>query len=769
MHTLHPFTANILERESRLLRFGNMEIPQTQAAERLQASRESLNNPDIAKAMALYDNPEFRARHPVLQNPLDRGYFYALLVNQTLDPGADYKTATRANLHPADPRGVVDPIDPADPLSLEAAGKRLLEFSNSKRLTTLDPAGPVAGPRAVGTAFNQKRDAAIDDWNVDQPLKDTVALDATVDYYVNCRAKLDAVLKKHNIYVPQEQSIDPGLLFRRMGKTGPVTDQNLQRDEYLALLTRVWNDNAVLEELDTLAPKTPDAVREKFVTPPDADAQRTTEIYGERAFEELGPSETLDRFGVTLGPQLQAKYVEARKANPDFQAADIWAIQPVHALTFLDQQLPKTEGNQKFLKGLSSYVDPSKPMPEELDVAGNKVKMDDKDVKAMLSLVSEACLEYETVVQRSNAQRERFMVSRGINLDGTLEKTGADVWKFMLDFRKHPMASGILWLGAAAAAKITWDMLTAPRARWSRWLFMGAMGAVGYGLYQKHKTGSSWFDQFKKKVDDFTEADKRKSPEEQTFANYWTDKLGLRDQLFANNHPFAKKNHAEAVFVTLQDQDVHSTLKWYNEARMNKGQGQKLPDLPPGFNVNPKTNKRYREMFGEMKKDERAGLFYDVLERFFEERGQYVVDHHMEDMYTKGGALNLAQVGFAYIRDKYDSQMMYEVVATQFYEKYRIEFEATGGAKITVEDFNNPNILNDPRILDLKKAKPEAYVEFKKILEGFRPVTQTLDTANWDMMTMMFQESNHEILRRNSREAAALRKEMDDEVAGLPK
>lgn len=746
-----PFLTGFrLERESRLVSFADFEVAQNQAAETLEASKEWKKNPEMKAALGLYERPIVLTRHPVLQNPVDRAYFYALLAHESIDPTvSDYKDIKRTNpdqnIDPVLPRGVVPELDkgyvlPAGKNLDEEVGMRLSGFLNEER-----QAGLGAGNIDKGREFGTRVAGAREDWAGDQPLRDEAGIDATVDYYVHCRKQLDDLLKLNNIFIPQEQTIDPGLTVTKGGKTF----ENLRRAEYFQLLVIVW-ERGIGEIAKAGLPLDTEKLK-KFLKAPDnkEDLERASRMYAERSFEELGPSDTLERFGVTLGPQLRMQYFAMRQGDKPIEPAEFWLSQPIHALAFLDLRLPNSAGNKNFMDGLRAYAEPGS---REYPVAADGKRMDEKDVKTILQLVAESCKEYELVATRSTVQREKFMVSRGMNLDSTIEKTGSDVWKFMLDFQKHPIASGVLWLGAIAAAKIAWDTLTAPRARWARWLFLGAMGGVGLGLYQQHKTGKAWWDNLKKSADDFMETDKQKKPEEQTFANYWTDRLQLRD---GAANALSGNNHSEAVLATLQEQPVGLVLKWYEDARQTRAATGKLPALPPEFNG------KQRRMFGEMAKDDRAALFYNTLDRFFEERGQYVLDHHMDTMYTAGGtrAFEKSQLGFAYIRDKYDSRIMYEVVTTQFKEKFEVALGVAGITDIEAEGLNlrDKEILNRPDILALKtsdvKGHKEVYLLLEKFLLEFRPYEEVLDTNTWSMMDVLFQEADPEILRKMGREA----------------
>jgi len=733
------------EREARLVRFAGIDIPQARAAETLEDAREWKRNPDVNAALALYERPMMLTKHPVLQNPVDRAYFYSLLLHESLDPAvASYKDVNRGNVHPTLPRGVVDSVD-SIPFDAKNVGDHVARFLPGKFLDDLDSKHD---PESMGKKFADRVVSARESWQKSQEISVESSIDATVHYYEHCRKQLDDVLRKNGVFIPNEQTIDPGLTHH----VGDTVVKHLRRAEYFQLLVIVWEKG--IGAIQEKEPLTAESLRAELLSDPDDNLKRAGRMYAERSFEELGPNDTLERFGVTLGPKIKMKYFEQRQSEKPIEPADVWISQPMHALAFLDQSLPNTEGNRSFLQGLRAYAEgSSETYPKGVN---------EQDIKTLLALVVESCKEYEVVASRSRVQRQKFLAGRGLNLDSTLEKGGMDVWKFMIDVRKHPIASGTMWLAAFVAVNSMRDMVGRGAPCILRWLFLTSLGAAGYGLYQQHKTGKAWWDDLKKSSNDFMESDRQKSPEEQTFANYWTDRLQLRDGLVDN--VTNKRNHAEAVFAALQEMPVKEVFTWYEQARVSKLRDGTLPALPLSFGG------RNRRMFGEMQSKDRGSLVYGVLEKFFENRGQYVLDPRLESMYTGGGTsvIEKSQLGFSYLRDKYESRINYEVVTTSFFVKLQAQF---GEDVLDIEgiDLFEKGVLDDPRLVRLKDVKPEAYVAVQKFVREIQPHVEEVDTANWSMMDVLFQEADPEILRAMGREATKPADVLERMKSGMPK
>jgi len=724
---IRPFTANPLERESRLAYFAHPETPMSQAAETMNAGAEVQKNPVLKQYLAIFDDPLVRSRHPVLLKPVDRGYFYSLLLNQGIDPKlVDYKKAKKENItNPVLPLGM---IDPAIMMDSDKVGARVNGFMDKDNLTKL---GSTQGTLTRGGNFMKLLVAAKKEWDVGKSPSDPLVVDAVVDYYVFCRTSLDATLKANGVLVPKEQRIGVGF------------GDNLRRDEYLALLTLTWNGKGAGV---VTAAKTRTAGLRALIGGRDVQVKRTLDIYSDRSFREVGPSDTLDRFGVTLGPSLTSDYFRAFTGKEPIPSAQTWTTRPDHALKFLQLRLPKTPGNQQFLKGLEWHVGMLSLLPEGTPQPSAIVGVEADDIKAMLALVSQSCMECEQVATRSQEQREKLMVSSGLKLDKTIEGVGSEMWKTMLDFRQNPVLSGAMWITAAIAMKMAWDTMTAPRARWSRWLFLTAAGGAVYGMYQQKKTGKAWWDDLMKNSSDYMNKDKQKPVEEQTFVNYWTQKLKLEDNWLTTNHPGAKKNHADAVIATLQEQPVSLVMDWYEKYRTKQ-----TTTLPQEFSG------KQRRMFGEMDAKARAKLFHGVLTEFFKERGEYVLEHHMDSMYAPTGVSDPVALGYDYMKDKYVKNVIYEVIATNFLEQFQITIDTQNPTNINVAgiNLNDANILEHDDIKALQTKNPKAYMLLVRFLAEYSPVVREQKSYNWEMMWVFYQEADPEILRRMGQDEPA--------------
>ncbi len=715
-----------IDGESRLVRFKNLEVqPLSSAAETMEAAETVQKNPALNKLLSTFDTPLARSRHEVLRDPVQRGYFFSLLLHHDIKPDvANYRDATKADIiNPAFPLGMVGGVDGVDITDNDQVGGRLSGFMAKERLDELDP-GP--GTAEKGKRYMERVALAKTEWDNDKPISDKLVIDAVVDYYVFCRNSLNQILEQNHILVPEKQRVGSGLA------------NGIDRDEYLALLTMVWDGKAAL--VAEAAQKGSPALKD--LCPTQAGVKRTEEIYADRSFREMGPAETLDRFGVTLGPTLTFDYFQARIGKDAIPSAQTWVARPDHAIAFLDARLPKTGKNTEFMTALRWLQNDKLAKPDGMEV---------DDVRAMLSLIAQSCMEYEQVATRSQQQRERLIVDAKFGVDSKVEKGAWDVWKFMIDFQKHPVASGALWLSAIIAVNEIRSLFGGGTRRITRLAFLAAMGGAGYAMYQKRKTGTSWFEDLTKNVTDFKNKDKQKPVEQQTMVNNWTTQLKLEDNWFTDNHPFANKKHAEAVLATLEDQPVALVMDWFEQTRQAKREGAPLPPFPAEFNG------KYRAMFGDMPSKQRAQLFYGVLERFFEERGDYVLKHHLDGMYGKNGVKDSVQMGFDYMKDKYVNQIVYEVVATNFLERFQVILDKKPGTAIDARglNLNDANILEREDVKALQKERPEVYAVLEKFLAEYRPVGKVRDSANWDMMHVFYHEADPEILRRMGQDAPA--------------
>lgn len=688
---LHHSWPDISTAEHRLLRFNHAES-QANAAEIVAGHEGIAKHPQWNKLLTMYDDPMFLRAHPELTDPVERGYFRTMLLQFSVPQDVDVAAAK-----PEDIVRVPYGIDMTDPR-----------------------------PTMTGIV---------------EP--DPLVLDSIVDHYIHSRKTLDELLQKHGVLIPEKQSVDLGL------------GNNLQREDYVVLLAKAWNGQ--IADIEAVIARQPDHataalkqyIHDNVAADGDEILLRTHRLYAEQALEQLGPTDTLRRLGVILGPVTYQAYLDGRALEKDaIPSASTWAARPDHALAFLDGKLPASDGNERFLNALRWYVGriggaPDAPADLPMDV-------DERDVKAMLTLVAQSLQERETAHDSVQWGTHKLIMSRGINLDVGIENRAENLWKFMLDFKKHKIASGALWLAAAGAAALAWQFLTKPRNMIEKSMFFLAAGTVGYGLYQQHTKGEAWWDDALSSFNDWWKGEKEKQPEEQTLPAHWVEKLQLGDHWLMDNFPGSKKNHAEAVLASLSEQKIAPTFDWFEEMRA----WEKNPDASSMPRM-PALPSKHRRMFGEMPSKERSLLYFGVLKEFFRDRGEYVREHHMQGMYQSALSDDVS-LGFEYMRDKYDRGIIYEVIATQFKEQFQVVLDGDPPVRIDAHglNLNDTDILNRPDVLALKTSKPAAYAMLEKFLAEFRPVRVERDTGSWEMITMFHGEADPEILRRIGRDGA---------------
>ncbi len=746
----HSLSASLLFGERRLIHFNHAE-EQGQAAEIVAGHEEIAKHPDWKKLLAMYDDPMFLRAHRELTDPVERGYFRTILLQFSVPQDVDVATANPEDIARL-PHGIVDPalLEPGKEAELGEALKEFLPDSQQKELASdLDSA-------AMGTEYVRRLHR--------QPLtmerggtSDGAILESTLSYYKHCRATLDELLQEHGILIPETQSVDLGL------------GNNLQREDYVVLLAKVWNGG--IDDLKRLIESQSDhptvALKQYIHDSVAADGDdvllRTHRLYAEQSLEQLGPTETLRRLGVMLGADTYMAYQQGRSLGADaIPSASTWMARPDHALAFLDGKLPNfaqakllpSDGNERFLDALRWYVaelggsaDAPADLPSGMNVA---------DVKAMIGLVSTSLLERENANDEVQRGTQKMIVSRGLNVDTAIEKGGMNLWKFMWDFKKHPLASGVLFAAAAGSIAVLWNILTAPRRGWTKFGALLAAGGLGYGLYQQHTKGEAWWNDAIQSFDKWWSGERGKQPEEQTLPAHWVEKLHLDDHWLTSNFPWSKKNHAEAVIASLSEQQIAPTLHWFGDMYA----WEKRPDgsMPPM----PSLPSKHRRMFGEMPSKERSLLYFGVLKEFFRDRGAYVREHHMDGMY-KNAAIDDVALGFEYMRDKYDRGLIYEVIATQFKEQFQVVLDGDPPARIDAQglNLNETDILNRPDVLALRSSKPAAYAMLEKFLAEFRPVRVERDTGTWTMASVFFAEADPEILRRIGRDGARAASNLD--------
>jgi hypothetical protein len=270
-------------------------------------------NPALREARALYDDKFLAAEYEELRQPTQRAYMLSLiLAGLSNGPIATtIGTHSRTAFRPVDaPR-----LDTSG-ATLEQIGNRLLEILTPDQQNALR-AGVTSmpvGERAtvLAQAYRDSRVRAMDRWARGENLHDrrfqldhpdfAVLIRTPIELYRKSRDTLNAALNENRIAIPGIESPDaPG---------GP----QLQRREYMALLSLVWSGGA--EEVRKAAAAGLPALRTLLVLRAPVTAA-ALDVYDRLVFEELGPTETLRTLGISLGPTLTKAYVEGRRGRPE--------------------------------------------------------------------------------------------------------------------------------------------------------------------------------------------------------------------------------------------------------------------------------------------------------------------------------------------------------------------------------------------------------------------------------------------------------------------
>ncbi|MBT4366795.1 hypothetical protein HOD24_00200, partial [Candidatus Peregrinibacteria bacterium] len=381
---------------------------------------------------------------------------------------------------------------------------------------------------------------------------------------------------------------------------------------------------------------------------------RTTEIFTDLSLEKFGPTVTLDRFGIVLGPQLSQRYIAAQRSQVDMQVpgASQWLLNPALAHEFLRANLPTSFGssNVAFIDSLEwhfVYNDEQRAnmLPDPL--------MAEEDVRAALTLVVQSLLSVEgvmteTVSQRTDLQNE---VSFGQSMEGFMR----DSVDYIKDFQSHPLGSAIAGLAAFQAARLVFQHLIKGKAKvWQ----LGLMGIVAYNVIQKHRTGRNWLDAGSDLIDGMIQDDQLEDPENRTLPKYWVREL--EDVTWTPDYYDDLDRTKEITCLAIVgEMPINGVLDWYQDwSAWRKNPSQvPMPDIPEQYRM-------YRDRFGNNTSGEQVGNYmYLTLHKFFVHRGRDVRDAQI-DFDIPAGMSEDEGLGVAYIREKYLENKIYGQLAS---------------------------------------------------------------------------------------------------------
>jgi hypothetical protein len=525
-----------------------------------------------------------------------------------------------------------------------------------------------------------------------------------------------------------------------------------------------------------------------------SENKRVLTVYTDLSFERVGPSETLQRFGIDVGPVVIRDYLRQRyqgskrpgNSGPALpggaadmdpgESAGSWKLMPdgpKRALRFLNNRLAggkegddmRNHPNARFINALRWYIDNNwkeAATPEEKLATGN---MRPADVQAILSLISEELVESEKQqdLTSSNLEDLRTRVDKVQSFESELPK----LWEYMKDFREHPVGSAILWAGAIMAVRAAWGFMRADRSPFSK-MFWGALaGGLGYGLYQKSQKGEAWWDPMIKSAGEAWRKEKALPPDKRILPNYWADRLDKqRIPLSPAGAPqqsevLTPKKTAEC-FALLSEQPADQVVKWYRQMNALSPQDRLRIGVPMPFPVSG-----YRHLFGDMSSRDIGNMFYMTLQRFFQDRGRVAkteLPPELRDGIITDG-LDDAGAGLSYIEERYVKRQYFTLIGLSILRNVEFSYPSDMVAALLAEW--NPD---DPVLKKLKDKMPELYV----LLESLRTLvwSESRDkaTAQWEMHYVFQFEANTEELRRSGGIASAgLREQVENGVGEIIK
>jgi hypothetical protein len=584
-------------------------------------------------------------------------------------------------------------------------------------------------------------------------------LTTQVERYQAARDTLNSMLDKAGMRIP---GVDSGKTF--------IRGNNLTRDEYLGLLRLVWNGDevAVQKAIDEKL-----VGARKILEQNKEENKRTLMVYTDISFERVGPSETLQRYGIDVGPVVIRDYLRQRyqgskqpggvqpglpggaaAMNPG-ESAGSWKLMPdgpKKALRFLNNRLAGgKEGddmtnhpNAKFLNALRWYTenDWKEPVTDADKLAAGN--MSGADVQSILGLVVEELVESEKQqdLTSNNLEDLRTRVDYVKGIENEVPK----LWEYMKDFREHPVGSAILWVGAIMAVRGAWKFMTADRSAFSKIFWGGLAGAIGYGLYKKNQTGEAWWDGAFKSAKEIITKEKALPPDKRILPNYWADRLDKQRILMSpagspSTAPELTPKKTAECFALLSEQPADKVIKWYSEMNALSPQDRVRRGIQMPFNISG-----YRHLFGEMPQKEIGNMFYMTLHRFFEDRGRVAkreLPPEMRDGIIKDG-LDDAGAGLAYIEERYVKRQYFALIGLSILRKIDVTFNKE--KTVALLSSWSPD---DPVLKKIKAENPDLYA----VLDSLRSIvwseSKEQASAQWEMHYIFQFEANTEELRRS--------------------
>ena len=765
--------------EKRLCRrLGNGAEDLGRMHETLKANEQLKNNKDIQEALSLYDNALVRGRHAdiLTSQSKERPYVLTLILDGILNkrdavpannvnPDFDYQNVQKNQINPADPFDLIGRFDRNNGTVAEK-NKQLGVFLRSfiEDEEVLEDISPDWNDDTkLGSAYRlivQNARTAWRDPNLDIRKDDTLYVDVSMLWYKHISTQLDDRMRTNGVRPPSDTVEYPG----DEDVDGTVAKRTLSKEQYLILLRRSSENGGVLPYADLDVMKTAGDKEDK-------DA-RLTEVFTDVSIEKYGPSETLKRFGIVIGPYMHQKYADGRKGifrdsrgeeykpqngEKTLESAAEWRRNPKVAYDFLLKNMPSEHGasNKIFLDSLEWHFvfnDKDRSVtgggkPEDL--------MKKDDTEAALTAISQTMLVYSGSFNETSRQRkalqEEVSVTQGI------ENMMGDSWEYMKDFSSHPIGSSLMWLAAIGAVRIIHGKFLKGEVKvWK----IGALGVVAFNVFRKHQNGHNiMIDPFVDMYDGFMENEKSLDPRKRTLPNYWKHALeGVEnDTGFYNDLPPDKEHLA---LTMMGEAPTDKLLKWYEEwgIHRNGPSGGRAPKIPLKW-------QKYSSNLGEAATSKQVGDYlYLTMHKFFVHRGRDVKRTNLT--YDIPGAMSEDEgLGFAYIKEKYITHRFYKRLVEDLdipksftSSDVKIEFFREDGTKITDEELrvNHPiYYAQHQKYLAMDEADQKRYIKaITYLLRLYETEKFGVPSRNYDFDHVFFMEGNPETIQRTDEEGA---------------
>jgi hypothetical protein len=666
-------------------------------SETIEASEHLRENADLMTALEIYDNPIVIRRYEEILSSAseERPYLVTLLLDGIIDDSAtdtgpdgaiDYRDIERGDINPADPFNIISRFEGLSSAAKEEAVGKLLNSSVPVQVLR-EIAGPSSNS-ALGKEYIRLVNLANDSWESGNTINpNNILINVSLSYYQHTQQQIAEQMGEIGVRKP---NLTLDYLGDRADPSS-VEGRTLSREEYLLYMKRSLDGDPDIDTSNIPSLK-------GSLQSGDEDA-RTTEIFTDQSLEKFGPTVTLDRFGISLGPQLSQMYVATQRAQVDMEVASAsqWLYDPSLSFEFLSENLPTSfnSSNKTFLDSLEYYFvfseeDRSNMTPDPL--------MPEEDVRAALTLIVQSLLNVEGVM--TETIRQRTDLQNEVSVFQTMEDFMRDSVDYLKDYQSHPLGSAMVGLAGIYAARIIFRNLFKSEARlWT----LGALGVTAFTIMQKHRSGSSWAGQGFDFFDDMIRGDQLEDPENRTLPNYWLREL--ENTTWTPNFYDDLNGTKELTCLSIVgEMPITGVLDWYQDWctwRMNPSQVA-MPDIPEQY-------RRYRDRFGNStSRDQIGNYMYLTLHKFFVHRGTDVKDAGLvydipEGMSGEEG------LGVAYIRDKYLEHREY----TRLVSEPGVTFDIN----MTTLELNLKDSEGSPISIDeLERDYPNYYAVYAEFL-----------------------------------------------------